>query len=64
MEAKLVNAAETRRVSPFDQPCVRGLYAEGAFLEGGPLGERAQRLLQTSFHAVDAAAQNPLTIAW
>ena len=64
MEAKLVNAEETRRVSPFDQPCVRGLYAEGAFLEGGPLGAACQRHLITGFHAVDPTKQNPLTVSW
>ena len=64
VEAKLVNAAETRRVSPFDQPCVRGLYAEGAFLEGGPLGAACQRHLITGFHAVDPTKQNPLTVSW
>ena len=64
VEARLVTAGESVRRQPHEQPTVQALYAEGGFLAGGPLGERAQSHLLTSFHAVDAAQQNPLTIAW
>lgn len=64
VEAKLVDAAEACAVDPREQPCVRALYADGAFLAGGPLGAACQQHLLTSFHAVDPAKQNPLTISW
>ena len=64
VEAKFVDSAETCALSPLEHPCVQALYADGAFLAGGPLGPACQQHLLTSFHAVDPAKQNPLTISW
>ena len=64
VEQRFVDPSETCPRSPLDSPPVHAMYAQGGFLEGGPLGPSAQRHLHTQFHAVDAAAQNPLTIGW
>jgi len=64
VEHRLTEPEETSEQAPLDQPCVQAMYAEGGFLEGGPLGPSAQQHLLTEFHAVDATAMNPLAISW
>jgi iron only hydrogenase large subunit-like protein len=64
VEARFASPEDTVPRPPQSNPAAAAMYAAGGFLEGGAHGERAQRHLLTSFHAVDASKQNPLTITW
>ena len=64
VEARLIDPSESTQRGPLERPCLQALYAPGGFLAGGPYGEACQRHLLTSFHAVDASAQDPLAVQW
>ena len=64
VEARYVEAEQACLRPPENDPAVAALYADGAFLQGGPRGKTAQQAMLTDFRPVDASAQNPLTIQW
>ena len=57
IDALLANGAETVRRSPLDSPRLAELYAPGGFLEGGPLGAKAQQHLWTEYQASDGGGE-------
>ena len=57
IDALLANDAETAHRSPLDSPKLTELYAPGGFLEGGPLGAKAQQHLWTEYHASDGGGE-------
>ena len=59
-----MSEAEVELRHALDNPRLAALYQPGGLLEGGPLGERAQRYLTTQYHAVEASTQNAMTIQW
>ncbi|KOO35891.1 cytosolic fe-s cluster assembly factor narfl [Chrysochromulina tobinii] len=64
VEARYIEASSARRRQPLDDPSVAALYADGSFLQGGPLGPNAQRALHTSFKAVVTDEASSLTMQW
>ena len=64
IERLMVGGAETECRQPAENPQLAALYGAGGFLEGGPLGARAQHHLTTQYHAVEASSQNAMTIQW
>ena len=64
IERLMVSEAEAECRAPAANPQLAAIYAAGGFLEGGPLGETAQRHLTTQYHAVEASKQSALTIQW
>lgn len=64
IERLMVSEAEGELRPALDNPRLAALYQPGGLLEGGPLGERAQRYLTTQYHAVEASTQNAMTIQW
>ena len=63
IERLMVSDAEVELRAPADNPQLAAIYQAGGLLEGGPLGEAAQRHLTTQYHAVENT-QNAMTIQW